>query len=333
MDTRFAPFPAGRMRRLRTRAAVRDLVREHRLHPHDLIQPVFVHDHDGPDEPIASMPGQARVSVHSLRRLALRADDLGLRALALFPKVADARKSEDGREAWNASGLVPAAIAAIRDVAPNLAVITDVALDPYSSLGQDGIVIDGQIDNEATIDALIRQALCHARAGADIVAPSDMMDGRIGAIRQALDVVGYTDTLILSYAAKYASAYYGPFRDALDSAPRGGGDKKTYQMDPANSDEALVEVARDLDEGADLVMVKPGLPYLDVLHRVKQQFGRPTFAYHVSGEYAMIKAAAERGWIDERACALEALLAFKRAGADAVLSYYALDAAGWLQGR
>ncbi len=331
MDPRHAPFPAGRMRRLRTRGAIRDLVRECRLDPDDLIQPLFVKDDDGPDEPIASMPGQSRVSLKSLQGIARRADDLGVRAIALFPKVADSLKSEEAREAWNPNGLVPAAIAAIKEVAPDLAVITDIALDPYSSLGQDGIVVDGRIDNEATIEALIRQSLCHARAGADIVAPSDMMDGRIGEIRKALDTVGYTDTLILSYAAKYASAFYGPFRDALDSAPRGGGDKKTYQMDPGNGAEALVEAARDLDEGADLLMVKPGMPYLDILYRVKQEFGRPTFAYQVSGEYAMFKAAGANGWIDERKTVLEALLGFKRAGADAILTYYAIEVAGWLR--
>jgi porphobilinogen synthase len=330
MNPRFAPFPAGRMRRLRARAAIRDLVRETALRPDDLIQPLFVSDHVGPDEPIASMPGQSRLTLASIGEVARRADRAGLKALALFPKVADALKSEDGAEAFNPDGLVPRAIAAIKEAAPNLAVITDIALDPYSSLGQDGIAIDGEIDNDRTIDALIRQALCHATAGADIVAPSDMMDGRIGAIRQALDASGHTRTLILAYAAKYASYFYGPFRDALDSAPRGGGDKKTYQMDPGNADEALIEVARDLEEGADLVMVKPGMPYLDIVWRVKEAFGRPTLAYQVSGEYAMFKAAGANGWIDEKACVLEALLGFRRAGADAILTYYAMEAAEWL---
>ncbi len=332
MDAPFAPYPAGRMRRLRRSAGLRDLVREHRLDPDDLIQPLFVHDGSGPDEPIASMPGQSRLSVRSLEVLAARAQAAGVCAIALFPKVDDRLKSEDGRESWNPDGLVPQAIHAIHAAAPGMAVITDIALDPYSSLGQDGIVVDGQLHNERTIDALIQQAACHARAGADIVAPSDMMDGRIGAIRGALDAAGQDSTLILAYAAKYASSFYGPFRDALDSAPRGGGDKKTYQMDPGNGDEALIEVARDLAEGADLVMVKPGMPYLDILWRVKQQFKRPTLAYQVSGEYAMFKAAGANGWIDERATVLEALLGFRRAGADAVLSYYAIEVAEWLSG-
>ncbi len=332
MDVPFAPWPAGRMRRLRSSEALRDLVREHRLDPDDLIQPLFVHDHGGADERIGSMPGQSRLSMRSLERVATRAKEAGVRAIALFPKVDDRRKTEDGREAWNPDGLVPAAIATIHRCAPGVAVITDVALDPYSSLGQDGVVVDGRIHNERTIEALVQQAACHARAGAEIVAPSDMMDGRIGAIRTALDAAGEPDTLILAYAAKYASAFYGPFREALDSAPRGGGDKKSYQMDPGNGDEALVEVARDLAEGADLVMVKPGMPYLDILWRIKHHFRRPTFAYQVSGEYAMFKAAGANGWIDEKATVLEALLGFRRAGADAILSYYAIEAAEWLSG-
>jgi porphobilinogen synthase len=332
MDAPFAPYPAGRMRRLRASSALRDLVREHRLDPDDLIQPLFVHDHGGADEPIASMPGQSRISLNALSMVAARAQAAGVCAIALFPKVDDRLKTVGGDEAWNPEGLVPQAIAAIHAAAPGLAVITDIALDPYSSLGQDGVVVDGRIHNERTIEALIRQAECHARAGAEIVAPSDMMDGRIGAIRLALDAAGESDTLILAYAAKYASSFYGPFRDALDSAPRGGGDKKTYQMDPGNGDEALLEVARDLAEGADLVMVKPGMPYLDILWRVKQQFKRPTLAYQVSGEYAMFKAAGAQGWIDERATVLEALLGFRRAGADAVLTYYAIEVAEWLAG-
>ena len=323
-------FPQRRPRRLRTRAAVRDLVREHRLGPEDLIQPLFVFEGSGPDVPISSMPGQARLSEDRLIEVARRAWAAGVRGVALFPKIDDAAKTEAAEAAWDPGGLVPRVVARLKAALPELLVITDVALDPYSSLGQDGIVIDGRIDNEATIAALVQQAVCQARAGADIVAPSDMMDGRVGAIRAALDVAGFSDTLILAYSAKYASAFYGPFRDALDSAPRGGGDKKTYQMDPGNGDEALHEVAMDLDEGADIVMVKPGMPYLDIVWRVKQEFKRPVAVYQVSGEYAMFKAAAQQGWIDERATVLEALLGFKRAGADMVLSYYAIEVAEWL---
>lgn len=324
-------FPRRRQRRLRTRAAVRDLVREARLGPEDLIQPLFVHDGDGPDEPIASMPGQFRHNLPSLVERCRRAYAAGIRAIALFPRIDPSLKTEDGREAWNPDGLVPRAVRALHEAMPDLVVITDVALDPYSSLGQDGIVVDGEIHNDLTLEALVKQALCHAAAGADIVAPSDMMDGRVGALRTHLDEAGHTDTLVLAYAAKYASSFYGPFRDALDSAPRGGTDKRTYQMDPGNGDEALHEVQMDLDEGADLVMVKPGMPYLDVLWRVKQAFRRPTFVYQVSGEYAMFKAAAANGWIDERATVLEMLLGFRRAGADAILTYYATDVAEWLK--
>lgn len=325
-------FPRRRQRRLRTRGAVRDLVREARLAPEDLIQPLFLHDGDGPDQPIPSMPGQVRHNLPSLVEQAGRAWQAGVRAVALFPRIADRLKSEDGAEAWNPGGIIPTAVRALKEAWPELAVITDVALDPYSSQGQDGVVVDGEIVNDATVEALVRQALCHAAAGADIVAPSDMMDGRIGAIRQALDEQDHIDTLLLAYAAKYASAFYGPFRDALDSAPRGGTDKRTYQMDPGNGDEALHEVEMDLAEGADLVMVKPGMPYLDVVYRVKERFRRPTFVYQVSGEYAMFKAAAANGWIDERQTVLEALLGFRRAGADAVLTYYAIDVAEWLRG-
>jgi len=307
------------------------MVREARLAPEDLIQPLFVHDGDGPDEPIESMPGMFRHSLPSLVDRCGRAWEAGVPAVALFPKVHDALKTEDGRAAWADDGIVPEAIRALKEALPDLLVICDVALDPYSSLGQDGVVIDGRIDNEATVAALVQQAACQARAGADIVAPSDMMDGRVGAIRARLDEQGSTDTLILAYSAKYASAFYGPFRDALDSAPRGGADKKTYQMDPGNSDEALHEVALDLDEGADIVMVKPGMPYLDIVWRVKQEFGRPVAVYQVSGEYAMFKAAAANGWIDERKTVTEALLGFRRAGADAVLTYYATDVATWLR--
>ncbi len=328
-----ATYPTRRQRRLRTRSSVRDLVREHRLSADDFIQPLFVHDGDGPDEAIPSMPGMYRHNIDSLVTRAGRAWDAGVKAVALFPKVADSLKTEDGREAWNPDGLAPSVIRRLKAAYPDLLVIPDVALDPFSSLGQDGIVINGEIHNEATIEALVKQALCQAEAGADVVAPSDMMDGRVGAIRDALDDDGHSSTLILAYSAKYASAFYGPFRDALDSAPRGGGDKNTYQMDPANGDEALHEVEMDLLEGADWVMVKPGMPYLDIVWRVKEAFGRPTFAYQVSGEYAMYKAAAANGWIDEKKTVLEGLLGFKRAGCDGILTYYATDAAEWLAAR
>ena len=326
-----ALYPRHRSRRLRQNEAVRALVRENAVSPSDLIQPMFVHDHDGPDEPILSMPGQSRLSIASAVALCAECHALGIPAVALFPKVDDSHKSLTGADAWDDDGLVPRVVRQIKEQVPGLLVITDVALDPYSSLGQDGIVVDGEIDNERTIEALVQQAACQARAGADFVAPSDMMDGRIGRIRAYLDERGHDKTSILAYSAKYASAFYGPFRDALDSAPRGGADKKTYQMDPGNGDEALLEVGQDLAEGADIVMVKPGLPYLDILWRVKQAFQRPTAVYHVSGEYAMIKAAAANGWIDERKIAMESLLAFKRAGADAILTYYARDAARWLR--
>jgi len=315
---------------LRSRTAVRDLVREHRLTVDDLIQPLFVHDGAGPDVPIESMPGMYRHNVDGLVARCGRAWDAGVKAVALFPKVSDSLKDELGQEAWNPEGLIPRVVRALKATYPQLLVITDVALDPYSSLGQDGVVVDGDIHNERTIEALVRQATCQAAAGADIIAPSDMMDGRVGAIRRVLDGDGHEKTLILAYSAKYASAFYGPFRDALDSAPRGGTDKRTYQMDPANSSEALHEVGLDIDEGADWVMVKPGMPYLDILWRVKERFQRPTFAYQVSGEYAMFKAAVANGWLDERAVVIEALTGFKRAGADGVLTYYATDVAEWL---
>lgn len=320
-------FPIERPRRLRSRASVRELVREHRLHPSDLVQPLFVVAGDGSDEPIRSMPGQARLSEPRAVEAAGRAWRAGVRAVALFPRVADDLKSETCHEAWNDAGLVPRVVRSIKRALPELVVITDVALDPYSSLGQDGLVVDGAIVNDPTVEALVKQALCQARAGADVVAPSDMMDGRVGAIRRALDAAGFPDVLVLSYAAKYASAFYGPFRDALDSAPRGGTDKRTYQMDPGNGAEALREVGLDLDEGADLVMVKPGMPYLDIVWRVKERFQRPVAVYQVSGEYAMIKAAAANGWLDERAVVDEALLAFKRAGADVILTYFATEVA------
>jgi porphobilinogen synthase len=325
-----ARHPHLRPRRTRFSPAIRELVREHALRAEDLIQPYFVHDGQG-CSPISSMPGQARLDLDSLILRAQEAWQRGVRAIALFPKIDDALKDEAGSGAWDPEGLVPRALARLKAEVPGLLVITDVALDPYSSLGQDGVVVDGRIVNDLTVEALVKQALCQARAGADLVAPSDMMDGRVGALRQALDAEGFQDVAILAYSAKYASCFYGPFREALDSAPRGGADKKTYQMDPGNGAEALQEVALDLAEGADIVMVKPGMPYLDIVWRVKQEFQRPVAVYQVSGEYAMIKAAAANGWLDERAAVLESLLSFKRAGADMILSYYASEVAGWLQ--
>lgn len=329
-----ATFPRLRPRRLRTRGAIRDLVREHSLKPADLIQPLFVRDGEGPDQPISSMPGQSRLTLPTFVETCAACWEAGVPAVALFPKVGDELKTDGAEEAWNPDGLVPRAVRAVKEAVPELAIICDVALDPYSAWGQDGIVVDGEIHNDLTLEALRKQAVCQAEAGADVVAPSDMMDGRVGAIREALDEGDHINTLILAYSAKYASAFYGPFRDALDSAPRadkqGPKDKKSYQMDPANGDEAVFEVGLDWDEGADIVMVKPGMPYLDVVWRVKQAYRRPVAVYQVSGEYAMFKAAAANGWIDERATVLEALLGFKRAGADMVLSYYAREAAGWL---
>jgi len=325
-------YPARRMRRMRRDDFSRRLVREHRLTADDLIYPVFVLDGAKREEPVASLPGISRKSVDLLLRDAERCAELSIPALALFPVVGGDRKTPDGAEAWNPDGLVPRAVQALKTRFPDLGVITDVALDPYTSHGQDGLIdATGYVMNDETVAALVRQALCHADAGADMVAPSDMMDGRIGAIRQALDGQGRERTRIMAYAAKYASSFYGPFRDAVGSAGNlGGGSKYTYQMDPANSDEALREVWLDLAEGADMVMVKPGLPYLDIVRRVKDAFGAPTAVYQVSGEYAMLKAAAQNGWLDERSVVLETLIAFKRAGADAILTYFALAAAGWL---
>ena len=321
-----------RPRRLRRDDFSRRLVREHVLTANDLIWPVFVHEPDG-REAVPSMPGVERVSVDELLRLGEQACELRIPALALFPVTAPEAKSLDAAAAWDAGGLAQRAVRALKARFPELGVITDVALDPYTAHGQDGLLDDsGYVLNDETVDALVRQALSHAEAGADVVAPSDMMDGRIGAIRDALEDAGLIHTRIMAYSAKYASAFYGPFRDAVGSAAAlGKADKTTYQMDPANSDEALREVELDLSEGADMVMVKPGLPYLDVIRRVKDSFGVPTFAYQVSGEYAMLKAAAANGWLDERACAMEALVAFKRAGADGVLTYFAPDAARWLR--
>jgi porphobilinogen synthase len=320
------------MRRTRQSAALRRLVSESSLGPADLIYPLFILDGEGRREEIESMPGIARVSIDGLLQEATTAASLGIPAIALFPVIEADLKSLDGAECANPEGLVQRAVAALKNELPDLAVVTDVALDPYTTHGQDGIIDDaGYVLNDETVAMLVQQAASHAAAGADIVAPSDMMDGRIGAIRTQLEADGQRNTLILAYAAKYASCFYGPFRDAVGSAANlAGGDKKNYQMDPANSDEALREVGLDIAEGADLVMVKPAMPYLDVIRRVRDEFQVPTFAYQVSGEYAMIKAAGQNGWLDERSAALEALLSIKRAGASAILSYYALQAARWL---
>lgn len=325
-------YPDTRMRRMRRDDFSRRLMREHTLTVDDLIYPVFVHEAAG-RAAVPSMPGIERLSIDDLLRVAEQASELRVPALALFPVTAPEAKSLTAEAAWAEDGLAQRAVRALKQRFPQLGVITDVALDPYTSHGQDGLLDDGgYVLNDATVEALVKQALSHAEAGADVVAPSDMMDGRIGAIRAALEDAGQLHTRIMAYSAKYASAYYGPFRDAVGSAGAlGKADKKTYQMDPGNSDEALREVGLDLDEGADMVMVKPGLPYLDIVRRVKDAFGAPTFVYQVSGEYAMLKAAAANGWLDERACAMEALLSMKRAGADGVLTYFALDAARWLR--
>jgi porphobilinogen synthase len=318
-----------RPRRNRKSAAVRDLVRETELTAAHLIYPLFLHA-GADDQPIASMPGCTRWSLNGLVREAGEAHALGIPAVVLFPAIAEKLKSRGCEEAWNPGGLVPRAVKALKAEHPSLMVITDVALDPYNADGHDGLVGDGgSILNDETVDALRRQALCHAKAGADIVAPSDMMDGRIAAIREGLDVADFTDVSILSYAAKYASAYYGPFRGALDSAPRFG-DKKTYQMDPANAREAEREAGLDEMEGADILMVKPATPYLDIIHRLRQSTLLPIAAYHVSGEYLMIKAGAASGWIDEKRIVLETLTGIRRAGADMILTYFAKDVAGWL---
>ncbi|CAN7263006.1 porphobilinogen synthase [Pseudoxanthomonas sp. LjRoot168] len=325
-------YPYTRPRRMRRDEFSRRLMRENVLTTDDLIYPVFVHEEKG-RAPVASMPGVERLSIDELLRVGEEALELGVPVLDLFGVPDPAAKTADGRIAWDEDGIIPRAIRALKARFPELGVMTDQALDPYTTHGQDGLIDDtGYILNDETIEALVKQSLAHAAAGVDILSPSDMMDGRIGAIREALEKAGYINTRIMSYAAKYASAFYGPFRSAVGSAGNlGKGNKFTYQMDPANSNEALHEIALDLDEGADMVMVKPGLPYLDVIRRVKDGFGVPTFAYQVSGEYAMIKAAAANGWLDEKACALEALTAFKRAGADGVLTYFALDAARWLR--
>jgi porphobilinogen synthase len=329
------PFPSVRLRRMRRDAFSRALLRETVLTPADLILPVFVCEGRDTGEPIASMPGVERVSIDRLLRVGETAHALGIPALALFPVTPVQAKSLDAREAWNPRGLAQRAVRALKEGIPELGVITDVALDPFTTHGQDGLVDEaGYVVNDATVEALVRQAMSHAEAGADVVAPSDMMDGRIGAIRAALEADGHVHTRILAYSAKYASAFYGPFRDAVGSAGSlGKGNKYTYQMDPANSDEALREIALDIDEGADLVMVKPGLPYLDIVRRAKDRFGMPTLVYQVSGEYAMLKAACANGWLDERAVVLETLTSIRRAGADAILTYFALDAARWLRER
>lgn len=328
-----AAFPGGRMRRMRRDDFSRRLMRESVLTVNDFIYPVFVLEGSGRIEKVGSMPGVERQSLDVLLKTAERAADFGIPALALFPVVDTSRKSLGAEEAFNPDGLVPTVVQALKREFPQLGVITDVALDPYTIHGQDGLIdASGYVLNDETLDVLVKQALCHAAAGADVVAPSDMMDGRIGRIRCALEAEHYIYTRILAYSAKYASSFYGPFRDAVGSAGNlGKGNKYTYQMDPANTDEALREVALDLEEGADMVMVKPGLPYLDIVRRVKDEFKVPTYAYQVSGEYAMLKAAAQNGWLDERACVLESLLAFKRAGADGILTYFALDAASYLK--
>ncbi|HOC10227.1 porphobilinogen synthase [Thermomonas sp.] len=324
-------FPV-RPRRMRHDDFSRRMMRETTFTTNDLIYPVFVHEEQG-RAPVPSMPGVERLSIDELLRVGEQASELGVPVLDLFGVPDPAAKTADGRIAWDEDGIIPRAVRALKSRFPELGVMSDQALDPYTTHGQDGLIDDtGYILNDETIEALIKQSLAHAAAGVDVLSPSDMMDGRIGAIRNALEAHGFIHTRIMAYSAKYASAFYGPFRSAVGSAGNlGKGNKYTYQMDPANSDEALHEVALDLAEGADMVMVKPGLPYLDVLYRVKQQFKRPTYAYQVSGEYAMIKAAASNGWIDEKLVAMEALTAFKRAGADGVLTYFALDAARWLR--
>ena len=326
-------FPTTRLRRMRHDAFSRRLMRENRLTTDDLIYPVFVHDGNTPAQPVPSMPGVERINVEGLLAVAGRCVEEGIPMIALFPVIETALKTPDGREALNPAGLVPRAVAALKARFPQLGVMTDVALDPYTSHGQDGLIDEsGYVLNEQTVAVLAEQAYVHAQAGVDVVAPSDMMDGRIGAIRGALEGAGLIHTRIMAYSAKYASAFYGPVRDAVGSAGNlGKADKKVYQMDPGNSDEALREVALDLAEGADMVMVKPGMPYLDIVRRVKETFGVPTAVYQVSGEYAMLKAASANGWLTEKAVAMEALLSFKRAGADAILTYFALDAARWMR--
>ena len=333
MNLPLGSFPAARMRRMRRDDFSRRLMREHTLTANDLIYPVFVLDGHNKRESVASMPGVERLSLDLLLPVAAECVQLGIPALALFPVIGSDLKTLGAEEALNPDGLVPRTVAALKARFPELGIITDIALDPYTSHGQDGLIdASGYVMNDANVTVLAKQAVVHAQAGADIVAPSDMMDGRVAALRAALEGAGHIHTRILVYAAKYASSFYGPFRDAVGSAANlGKGNKSTYQMDPANSNEALWEVGMDLQEGADMVMIKPGLPYLDIIRRVKDTYGAPTYAYQVSGEYAMLKAAAQNGWLDERACVLEVLLAFKRAGADGILTYFARDAARYLK--
>ena len=327
-------YSAIRKRRMRRDDFSRRLMRENHLNTDDLIYPMFVIEGENQREAVPSMPGIERVSIDQLLMEAEQCMQLGIPALALFPVAGEARKSDDAAEAYNPEGLAQRAVRALKQHLPELGVITDVALDPFTSHGQDGLIDDtGYVLNDETVEVLVKQALSHAEAGADVVAPSDMMDGRIGAIREALEAKGFIHTRILAYSAKYASSFYGPFRDAVGSAANlGGGNKYSYQMDPANSDEALHEVELDINEGADMFMVKPGMPYLDIVRRIKDAFGLPTYVYHVSGEYAMLKAAAQNGWLDEKAVVLESLLSIKRAGADGILTYYAKTVAEWLRG-
>lgn len=331
-ETGRGKFPLVRMRRMRRDTFSRRLMQEKRLSTDDLIYPMFIIEGNGQREPVDSMPGIERVSIDQLLVEADTLQKLGIPAIALFPVIQMDKKSEDASEAYNPDGLAQRAVRALKERFPELGVITDVALDPFTTHGQDGLIDDtGYVMNDETVEVLIKQAQSHAEAGADVVAPSDMMDGRIGCIREALETQGYIHTRILAYSAKYASSFYGPFRDAVGSADNlGSGDKYSYQMDPANSDEALWEVSMDLSEGADMIMIKPGMPYLDIVRRVKDQFGAPTFVYQVSGEYAMLMAAAQNGWLDEKAVIMESLLSIKRAGADGILTYFAKRAAEWL---
>jgi porphobilinogen synthase len=325
-------YPSTRMRRIRLKGFARDLCRETTLSPKDLVLPLFVLEGENRVEPVESMPGVFRYSIDNLILQAKKAHNLGIPAIALFPVVSSDQKSLDAKAAWNPHGLVPEAIKALKKELPTLGVITDIALDPYTSHGQDGLInSSGEIMNDETVEALVNQALCHARAGADVVAPSDMMDGRIAAIRNALESNGFKDTMILAYSAKYASSFYGPFRDAVGSKlALGKASKHSYQMDPGNREEALREIALDIEEGADMVMVKPGLPYLDIVRSARDRFQVPIFVYNVSGEYAMVKAAANHGWIDEKRVVIESMLCFKRAGAQAILTYHAMDVAAWI---
>jgi len=336
-DTSRGAFPGVRMRRMRRDDFSRRLMRESQLTANDLIFPMFILDGHNLREAVPSMPGVERVSIDNLLKEAEQLLNLGIPALALFPVTAADKKTDDAREAYNPDGLAQRAVRALKQAFPDLGVITDVALDPFTTHGQDGLIDDmiddtGYVMNDETVEVLVKQAVSHAEAGTDIVAPSDMMDGRIGQVRQALEAAGHIHTRILAYSAKYASSFYGPFRDAVGSAANlGTGNKYTYQMDPANGDEALWEVALDLEEGADMVMIKPGMPYLDIVYRVKKEFGAPTFVYQVSGEYTMLKAATENGWLDERQVVMESMLGFKRAGADGILTYYAKQVAQWLK--